>query len=167
MPKKKKVAEPSISSELASRLTSAISATQVVEVLRQSTEGNSIKLLFRVSHKKLWLSILEFVLLRARTWSAHICQQYFVKDGKLVYGWNFILRPNESVDAAAAVAEAEALFRQGIQASQRTQEISVDSFPLVGASPRRTAKIVFDPRAPGPSRGGPSHKGAYPVGGDF
>lgn len=143
----------------------ALNATNVAEVVRASKEGDSVKLIFRVTQKRVWLAILEHLLARAQNWSAHVCQQYFMRGGKLVYGWNFILRPAEGVQLKDAVINAVQLLTQAAKSAPQTAVADVDSFPLVGASSRRTAKLVFDPRAPGPSRGGPSHKGAYPIGG--
>ena len=144
-------------------LSNALTGTQVAEVLRESSEDGSVKLLFRVTQKKIWLGVLEYVLARASSWTAHVCQQYFMRSGKLVYGWNFILRPNGGVKLADAIAEACQLLLQGARTVPKVLAEPTDSFPLVGASPRRTARLVLDPRAPGPRQGGPSHKGAYNV----
>lgn len=144
-------------------LSNALTSTQVAEVLRESAEDGTAKLLFRVTQKKIWLGILEFMLARASTWTAHVCQQYFMRSGKLVYGWNFILRPNNGVKLEAAAAEACQLLIQGAHTVPKVLAEPTDSYPLVGASPRRTARLVFDPRAPGPRQGGPSHKGAFGV----
>jgi hypothetical protein len=146
-----------------SLLGQTLAATRVAEVLRTSAEGGSLKVLFRVTQKKIWLGILEFVLARASSWTAHVCQQYFMRSGKLVYGWNFILRPNDKVKMEVALQEACLLLQQGARTVPQVQAEPTDSFPLVGASPRRTARLVFDPRQPGPSGGGPSHKGAYGI----
>jgi len=148
------------------QLGQALNATHVAEVVRFSRDDDSIKLLFRVTQKRVWLAILEYVLVRASRWSGHVCQQYFVRNGKLVYGWNLILRPVDKVSLEEAVAEARQLLTQATRTVPQVMATGdADSFPLVGASPRRTAKIVFDPRLPGPDKGGPSHKGAYPIAG--
>ncbi len=145
--------------ELEKLLTTAINGTGVVEVVRASSDKASIKVLYRVGQKRIWLGILEYVLSRAEGWNAHVCQQYFMRGGRLVYGWNFILQPPHKVRAAAD------LLMQATQVVPRTMTIAgpLESFPLVGSSGRRTAKIAFDPRLPGPDKGGPSHKGAYPM----
>ena len=141
-------------------LSRAIEATGVVEVVRSSSDENSIKVLYRVQQKRIWLGVLEYVLSRADGWSAHVCQQYFMRGGKLVYGWNFILQPLNMVDTATG------LIYQAAKVVPRTIPMAngpLESFPLVGASSRRTARLAFDPRLPGPDKGGPSHKGAYPM----
>lgn len=146
-----------------SLLGQSLAATRVAEVLRVSAEGDSLKIIFRVTQKKIWLGILEFVLARATSWTAHVCQQYFMRNGKLVYGWNFIFRPNDKTNFTTALTEACTLLQQGARTVPQVMTEPSDSYPLVGASPRRTARLVFDPRAPGPRHGGPSHKGAYGV----
>lgn len=141
------------------RLSQALNGTGAVEVVRASTDASSVRALYRVSQKRFWLGVLEYVLSRADGWSAHVCQQYFMRGGRLVYGWNFILQPADKIDVVAD------LFAQASHVVPRTSPVTgpLDSFPLMGASPRRTAKIAFDPRLPGPGKGGPSHKGAYPM----
>lgn len=146
-----------------SALSMAIEASGVAEVVRSSLDGQTVKVLYRVREKRLWLGILEYVLSRADGWTAHVCQQYFMRGGRLVYGWNFILQPTDSLEKA--VENACGLL---VQAAKVVPKVigrggPLESFPLVGASPRRTAPIVFDFRLPGPSKGGPSHKGAYAV----
>jgi hypothetical protein len=141
----------------------AIESTGVAQVVRQSAEGLSAKVLFRVTEKRTWLAALEYTLARADGWSAHVCQQYFMRGGRLVYGWNFILQASERslLDAASCVS---GLLRDGVRAAPKLgSRGSLDSFPLVGAPRYRTANIQFDPRLPGPGRGGPSHKGGYSV----
>lgn len=144
-------------------LSRAIEGTGVAEVVRASSDKGSVKILHRVAlgQKMIWLGILEYVLSRADGWSAHVCQQYFMRGPKLVFGWNFILQPPKAVELAAA------LITQAGQVVPRTMQVTragdLDSFPLVGATSRRTAKIAFDPRLPGPDKGGPSHKGAFPM----
>ena len=148
-------------SVLSEELSKALKRTGVVEPIRDSEDGSSVKVLFRVTHKKMWLSVLEFVLARAQNWSAHVCQQYFMRSGKLVYGWNFILQPPNGEGFEEAVENASKLLQQAKAATPKIGG-QLESFPLVGASPRRTANITFDPRMPGPA-GGVTHKGAYPT----
>lgn len=139
-------------------LARAIESTGVAEVVRVSSDKSSVKVLYRVSQKRIWLGILEYVLSRAEGWSAHVCQQYFMRGGRLVYGWNFILQPPKAVEIVSQ------LLVQAAKVVPKTIQMipgGVDSFPLVGSTHRRTAKIAFDPRLPGPDKGGPSHKGAF------
>jgi len=148
-------------------LASAIETTGVAEVIRSSTSGNAIKVLYRVGEKRTWLGILEYVLSRASRWSAHACQQYFMRGGKLVYGWNFILQGEVAEDGVDLERVTKTVAQLFTEASRVIPKVitrgPIDTFPLVGAGKHRNAKNVFDPRLPGPDRGGPSHRGAYSV----
>jgi hypothetical protein len=142
-------------------LAQAIDASGVAEVIRSSCAAGTVKLLYRVSEKRTWLAILEYALARANGWSAHVCQQYFMRGGKLVFGWNFILQSGENLEEVAK--KVSALITQGAKVVPKVMGGGqLSSFPLVGHQ-RNKAGIVFDPRLPGPSRGGPSHKGAYSI----
>lgn len=146
----------------ADKVIAAIHDTGVVEVIRDHSQEGQIHLLCRVHHKKLWVAIMEYVLVRRKLFSEHLCQQYFVRGGKLVYGWTFIMDPAQTMDEA--VAEFVKFMEQAVQVvPKRVMKGQLSSFPLVGAGGYRTASIQFDPRLPGPGRGGPSHKGAYSV----
>ena len=145
-------------------LKAAIEASGIAEVVRCSADSASVKLLHRVRHKRAWLAMLEYTLSRADGWSAHTCQQYFMRGGKLVYGWNFILQPMGETTLEEASNKVAQLLVQAAKIVPRVLAMAKkDSFPLVGASHRRTARINFDPRLPGPDKGGPSHKGAYGI----
>jgi hypothetical protein len=153
----------------ADKLVEIIQESGIATVLRKTEGPNSLRLLCRVADKKRWIAVLEQVLAKKVGWVEHICQQYFMKEDQLVYGWNFILNSNEM---PAAYANACKLFKAatsavqvGVRKKEKTRKGPVDSMPLLGASPRRTMQLTFDPRAPGPSKGGQSHKGAYAVGG--
>jgi hypothetical protein len=120
----------------------------------------------------MWCNILEYVLVRKRGWDDHFCQQYFIRNGKLVFGWNIIITPQVDVDIASVALDFVSLVQEAtriVPQITRAQSLSagggrIEAFPLVGASHRRTSQsLVFDPRLPGPGRGGPSHKGAYVV----
>lgn len=151
----------------AEKLATAVEDSGFAIVIKKTEPAGSVRLLCRVSDKKAWCALLEYVLGRKKDWTEHVCQQYFMNGGKLVYGWNFILNA-ENIDAA--VANACKLFKAaptGLVVATHKQRKksrgSIDEVPLIGASPSRNANGSFDPRLPGPSRGGPSHKGAYTV----
>jgi hypothetical protein len=149
----------------AQALADAIQKTGVAEVLKISQSADKVSLVCRVSDKKAWCTMVEYVLARKKKWSEHICQQYFMRNGRLVYGWNFILM---SSDLADSVKDACKLIRASVGIAKQLAPVGsqLDSMPLVGVSRSRSENISFDPRAPGPDRGGPSHKGAYPIGGN-
>lgn len=145
-------------------LSAAIQHTGVAEVIKATQSEGNVSLICRVNDKKVWCKIVEYVLSRKTNWSEHICQQYFMRNDRLVYGWNFIIT---SPDIDAAVKEACRLIKASVGVAKQLVPTGgqLDSMPLVGASKSRTAEISFDPRSPGPGRGGPSHKGAYLIGG--
>jgi hypothetical protein len=146
----------------ADKLADALALTGFITVVRKSESENSVRLLCRVSDKRAWCSVLEYVLVRKKDWTEHVCQQYFLKDTKLVFGWNVIVN---SDNTSKAVDNFCRLLR-GIKTTTKSKvPESSDTMPLMGASHRRNAPLVFDPRQPGPGRGGPSHKGAYTIGG--
>ena len=153
----------------ADKLVEIIEDSGIATVLRKTELAGSLRLLCRVGDKKRWCAVLESVLAKKAGWTEHICQQYFMKEDQLVYGWNFILN---SDDLPAAYDNACKLFKAatkavqaGVKKKEKVHRGPVDSMPLLGASARRTMSLSFDPRLPGPSRGGPSHKGAYTVAG--
>lgn len=143
-------------------LGEAIESSGVTEVLRTKMEESTIKVIHRVTDKRIWMAILQIILPQANGWTAHVCQQYFMRDKKLVYGWNFILQSVGNMQGA--VTHVVSLLRKSILIVPRTILGSgpLDSFPLIGASPGRSStNTIFDPRLPGPSQGGSSHKGAF------
>lgn len=129
------------------------------EVLKLGQDTGSIKLLCRVRNKRAWCDTIEYVLARKQGWDAHICQQYFLRGGRLVYGWNVILKSKSLVKAAR---NARNLFIDAVrvlsQLSAEQEAGPIESFPLVGFSPNRNRPLVRDSKT-----GLPVHKGAYSV----
>lgn len=140
----------------------AIEASGVAQVIRCTESSEQVHVFHRVLDKVKWANILEYILSRKTAWDAHTCQQYFMRGGKLVYGWNFILQPTGTLEDAVAEV-TKLLVEAGKVVPRVVGRGQLSSFPLMGATPRRTASIAFDPRLPGPDKGGPSHKGAYPI----
>lgn len=148
--------------ELGHELARAVNMTGLAEVVRVSESKKQVSLLYRVKDKKQWLALMEYILQRKTCWEAHICQQYFLRANSLVYGWNFILQASKTL--REAVEEVSKLVEAGqLEVPRARAQGQLSSFPLVGASPRRTASLVWDPRQPGPAQGGPSHKGAHSI----
>jgi hypothetical protein len=143
-------------------LCEAMEASGVAQVIKCTGSAEQIHIFHRVLDKVKWASILEYILSRKSCWDAHTCQQYFMRGGRLVYGWNFILQPLDGL--AEAVQEASKLLLEAAKVVPKVVGSGqLSSFPLIGSTGRRTAPITFDPRLPGPNKGGPSHKGAYPI----
>ena len=138
------------------KLIAALEQTGFLKVVKSEEAKTQIRLLCRVSSKKQWCDLLEKLLDGKQGWTEHVCQQYFLKDKKLVYGWNVIINAE---DPAAA---AKSICRQ-MTVMMTMDEGGIDSIPMRGAL--RTTGGVFNPAAPGERRGGASQRGAYPVGG--
>jgi hypothetical protein len=134
-------------------LTESLEGLGYVHVVKTEVGKTQIRLLCRVTHKKEWCEVVERLLQGRKEWTEHICQQYFLKDGAMVYGWNVIIN---ATDIAAAATEISKLLRA-------PAHVEVDSFPLRGAWRPTTGS--FNVKSPGLARGGPSQKGAHPVGG--
>lgn len=154
------MADVSLGDELAAALVAA-----GAEIVRQNEDEQSIRLLCRVKYKRVWLDILEYVLARKQNWEVHVCQQYFMRGGKLVFGWNFIFDPIDC-DLSSAVDKAVSLLTQAVRVISQMEgddpaqmEGAIESFPLIGASSRRNAPIIKDPKT-----GIPIHRGGYPMG---
>jgi hypothetical protein len=134
-----------------SELVKALERLEFVTVVRTEEAASQLRLLCRVTNKKAWCVVLERLLQDRRDWTAHICQQYFVKDGSLVYGWNFIVNADDKGSASKDICRLLTV----------PQRVEVDTFPLRGAW--RTSEGSFNPRAPGARTGGSSQKGAFPI----
>lgn len=136
------------------RLVEVLERLGYVTVVKVEETKAQVRLLCRVIDKKAWISVLERILQNVTNWQPHICQQYFLKDGALVFGWNFIIASQNPAATCKAICSELAA----------PEPVEVDTFPLRGAL-RPPAGGVFNPKAPGPSMGGPTHKGVFPVGG--
>jgi hypothetical protein len=133
-------------------LSAALEKLGFVKVVRSEESATQIRLLCRVTNKKAWCVVLERLLRSKKDWSAHICQQYFLKEDSLVYGWNFIINADDPVGAAQDICRLLSI----------PERVDVDSFPLRGAW--RPTGTNFNPAAPGTRQGGASQRGAFPIG---
>jgi hypothetical protein len=147
-------------------LSGAINATQVAEVIRVIERDNQIHVVHRVHRGKLghWLSIVEGLLARkSPQWSLNVTKQYFLNNGRLAYAWNFIVISNDML--SEAVAEAEGWIRKLTPSIQYLGGGALEGYPLNVKNPDRNKPGVsrHNPQAPGMTRGGGKHKGAYTI----
>jgi len=149
---------------MANKLEDAIGSVDCCEIV---TVKSDTHIVFRVKNKPKWCAILEYVLTRAKGWSAHVCQQYFTRSGKLVYGWCFIITPEG--DLGAALDNLADLLKSGSHVITRLgtapgigAKKEVMSVPLMGSGSHRNASL---PGKFNPKNNGPVPRGAYPVGG--
>lgn len=145
------------------KMIQTMTSTGFVEVVSHSESPDSLRLVCRVSNKLRFRDMLESVFLAntKKLWTPHVCQQYFLRDGKLVYAWNFVINSDKLDDAVDSICAEVAKFLAPPPPAAEQEDI--DSIPLVGAY--RPANIgAFNASAPGPRRGGASQKGAHAIG---
>jgi hypothetical protein len=144
------------------RIAAGLQQTGLADIVRANPKPNGIALVCRVHRKEAWLGLIEYMLLNKTCWDEHICQQYFIREGRLVYCWNLIFNAHEGTSIVKMVEEILRLI-QGAPRQRQVVSGPIMSFPLIGASPDRDRTTVFDPRLPGPGRGGPRQKGAHSI----
>jgi len=147
----------------ANEVVRAINATGVAEVVKVTESPTQLRITHRVAGKKLsvWLGIVSYVLSRQHGWDAHVSKQYFLKDGKLLYGWNFIAQWSESENKDAVLAQVRELL---VKAKAAVPQIvhQLESYPLHAKGERNApGNSRMSVAAPGPMQGGVKHKGAY------
>jgi hypothetical protein len=141
----------------------AMKSTGFVEVVSHNESPNSIRLICRVSNKLRFRDMLEAILVtNLGTWTPHVCQQYFLRDQKLVYAWNFGINSEALESAVDSVCSEIARFLS--PAPPVGDQEDIDEIPLIGAY-RPSSSGSFNVTAPGPRSGGASQKGAHPFGG--
>jgi hypothetical protein len=179
--------EPELSAD--EIVTETIERTGVVQVLTSSTTSTQVKLRLRITNEARWLHMVTLILReesRAQ-WNAHICRQYVLHDGRLVYTWNFVLQGDDIRQTANDVCRVFDLICSNIDMFEGTEEKEVkrpvrrpvkppesDSKPrrhvnhgdleeiaLVGTEGRPVPEVAWNQfRAPG------KRKGAHLIGGD-
>lgn len=114
------------------------------EVVNHNSDTRQVRFIGRVPQDLVpaWRIIIRQLLLRseATTWSIDVSKQYFLRGGKLMYGWRLII---QAPDISVALPEVA----QTITGAPRPRQV-VEEQPLVGR---------VDPK-PG------SFKGAAPAG---
>jgi len=147
----------------ANAVVAAINGTKLAEVVKVTEGKTRLQIVHRVKDKKLrpWLGVMEYVLSRKTGWDAHVCKHYFLKAGKLVYGWNFIVQWKNPEDKDEILSQVKSLLTNGGRNVPNLVH-QLESYPLAGAKANRNEPATgMDPRAPGPMRGGLSQKGAH------
>lgn len=144
----------------------AINHTRVAEVVKFNANGTQIRITHRVHPKRLrvWLDVITYVLSRKQGWEAHISKQYYLRDGRLIHGWNFIAQWSSADQAEDVMKQIVALLNQASKHSEGLQ-YQLESYPLVAREGRNAPTASFNVRAPGPMSGGGRQKGAHRIGG--
>jgi hypothetical protein len=147
----------------ANAVINAINATGVAEVVKVTETPTQLRITHRVAGKKLsvWLGIVSYVLSRQRGWDAHVSKQYFLKDGKLLYGWNFIAQWGSPEDKDQILKQVrDLLTRAKSEVPQIVHQL--ESYPIHAKGERNMpGSARMNASAPGPMQGGVKHKGAY------
>jgi hypothetical protein len=83
-----------------------------------------------------WLLVIHRLLLDGakRSWKIDISKSYFLRGGKLVYGWRLILQGGQPVSMLEDAINS-------VVAAPQTARAEITSAPLVGASIYRTQEI--------------------------
>ena len=147
-------------------IVSAINATGVAEVVKSGDGPLQVKITHRVQAKqlKIWLSILTYVLSRKHGWEAHVCKQYFLRGGKLLYAWNFIIQWETGAKRSEILKQVAALITKAGEEVPRVVG-ALDSYPLMAKDGRNEPGGPMNVRAPGPMSGGYKQRGAHRIGG--
>lgn len=176
--------------ELDDILSDAVERTGVVQVLSGAVTLSQVRLRLRVTNESRWLHMITLVLKEEERaeWSVHLCRQYILHEGRLVYTWNFVTQAAELDRAVQDVcrvfdlicsnidmfddAEEREMKRPAPRKVEKKQpdngrpqrKIShgdLDEIPLVGAEGRAVPEVAWNQfRSPG------KRKGAHPIGGD-
>lgn len=149
----------------ADAIIAAIHSSKVAEVIHVKDGDTQVQVTHRVKKKRLkvWLGIIEHVLVRKQGWEAHVCKHYFMKDSRLKYAWNFIVQWAGAENAEAVKKQVAALLAKAArEVPQMVHQL--DSYPLAGAKEGRNVPGgPLNPRAPGPMTGGYKQKGAHKI----
>ncbi len=127
----------------ADRLSRALETTGLCQPVNATFGENRVAVLCRVKeeNKKKWTELLHKILLIAdeeseevHAWQCHFCQNYFLKDQKMVYGWNISIQSREMNISVEMISRA----LKGLPL-RNTNKRELDEFPLHGAPADRNA----------------------------
>jgi hypothetical protein len=147
-------------------VVAAINATGVAEVVKSGESPGQVKITHRVQAKqlKVWLAILTHVLSRKQGWDAHVCKQYFLRGGKLLYAWNFIIQWETGSKRSEILKQVAGLISKAGEDVPREMG-ALESYPLMAKDGRNEPGGPMNVRAPGPMSGGYKQRGAHKIGG--
>lgn len=127
----------------AERLSRALEATGLCEAVNATFGENRVAVLCRVkeNNERKWTELLHKVLMAAddeskevHAWQCHFCRNYFLKDRKMVWGWNISIQSKEIVHSLDMISRV--LRGQPLRATDKRE---VEEFPLHGAPADRNA----------------------------
>jgi hypothetical protein len=116
------------------QLFSAFEARVGFEVVSKSSTEGQLRLMGRVPSQRMgdWLIIIQRLLGSSEEadWNIDISKQYFLRGGKILYGWRLIVQANEVVNH---LEEIVALVTSSPRSKKEITEIA-----LTGAGVHRT-----------------------------
>lgn len=125
------------------RLARALESTGLCEPVNIHFGEDRVAILCRVQQdkEKQWVDMLQKVLVAAdseagevHAWKCHFCKNYFLKDNKMVWGWNVSIQSREmshSLDKISMVMKGQPI--------RATSKKEVEEFPLFGAPADRNS----------------------------
>lgn len=162
----------------------------MVQVLSGACLQTQVKLRLRVTNESRWLHMITLILKEEgrAEWNVHLCRQYILHEGRLVYTWNFVIQSGELERAVQDVcrvfdlicsnidmfddAEERELKRPSPRPNNKSRRTSdgkperkishgdLDEIPLVGAEGRPVPEVAWNQ-----FRSSGKRKGAHPIGG--
>lgn len=130
----------------AAEISTALRAKCGFETINVSATDTQARFIGRVSPSQMggWILVIHQLLSHAEQgapWSIDISKQYFLKGGRVVFGWRIII---QSPSIEAAVPSLVAV----IQGTPRTGGGETTEMPLIGASVNRNTVIRGKGAAP-------------------
>jgi len=107
------------------------------EVLQENESDRQLRIMGR-SHLERWpffLPIIHTILTRSgsgSSWTCDISKQYFLSDGRVLYGWRFIFQAGKS---SRTLTEQYPDIISAINSAPRPARVELESQPLPGYKP--------------------------------
>ena len=148
------------SKEHADRLAHALNSLQFVETVNADFGNAHVQLLCRVQRgaEVKWAQVVEGILLAAESvhgqekyWVTHICRLYFLREGKMLYGWHVGITSNFMEESLGEIVRSFASQRPAAQMR------AVPNIPPTQPSPRRVVGVI-EADAKGNPKVPPSHR---------
>ena len=115
------------------QLYAALGSRAGFETVSETATDQQLRVIGRVSQQGMpnWLIVIQQLLLNQEDapWNVDISKQYFLRGGKVLYGWRLIFQGEELESYLDQIIE----IVHGSPHAKRT----VDEVPLVGCSPDR------------------------------
>ena len=122
-------------SEVLAELYNVLNQRSGFEVVNETVTDNQVRLIHRVSKGGMpnWLMVMDCLIdaAEASAWNIDLSKQYFKRNGRLIYGWRFILQAEGVLEHVPSVIAA-------VKGAPRARQ-TVEEQPLAGASANRNS----------------------------